>query len=272
MPQAAQYGHRSCAINTCHVALYYEVMLTMYRRHLLLTATLLGLIAGISAVATQLPRPAGQSNHMAGRVSVRMQPDAPLRINSVEDESDDPQGAHVDFMVENVSGRPVRAYWISNDTEAQGMSITLGFGVNAHSEDMILQPGKSHASNITNPGKARITLWVNFVEFADGTTWGADTTHYAESLAGERAGARAEAERLLNLLMTSGPQAVIDSIARRDAGDVPPPGHSTSWTTGFRMGVKARQVGIQRAYSKNNLAAVEVALRQPYDMSEHSPH
>lgn len=244
----------------------------MCRCYLPLTATLLSLIAGVSAMAAQTLRPASPGNNPAGRVSVRTQPDAPLRIGSVEDESDDPQGPHVDFMIENVSGRPVQAYWISYDTEARGMSITLGFGINAHSEDRILQPGKSHALNITNPGKARVTLWVNFVEFAGGTTWGLDTAHYAESLAGERTGARAETERLLRLLMTSGPQAVIDSIARRDSDIVPPPRHSASWVISFRVGVRAKQVAIQRAYSDSGLAAVEIKLRQPYDMSEHMLH
>lgn len=202
------------------------------------------------------------------RVSVRPQPGAPLRISAVADKSDDPQAPLVGFLVENVGGRPIQAYWISYDTRAGGEDVTLGVGMNAGTKEQVLPPGGRRELGVLNRGGERIVLSVDFVEFADGTTWGEDASKHAEGLAGQRAGARAEAGRLLKLLETEGLPAVVEA-AGQGVGQVGRAAESRSEQS-FLFGVRAVRARVQRAYQGGGLAAVESALRQPYDWSGRS--
>jgi hypothetical protein len=201
-------------------------------------------------------------------VSVRPQPGAPLRISSVEDNSDDPEAPVVGFVVENAGGKPIQAYWISYETVAHGADVTLGVGTNAGTSEQVLPPGRRREGGVLNRAKEKIVLSVDFVEFADGTTWGEDTARYSEGLAGERAGARAESERLFRLLETGGLPAVMDAAGKgiTHAGGAAESREEQS----FLFGVRAARVRAQSAYQKGGLPAVESALRQPYDWSARS--
>lgn len=215
--------------------------------------------------AAQVAGGRGVARSSAGRASVRAQAGAPLRISSVADNSDDADAPLVEFVVENVGAKPIHSFWISYDTVAHGFDVTLGVGVNANKPELILAPGRRRALAIINRAKERVTLSVDFVEFADGTTWGADAAKYAESLAGERAGARAEAGRLSKLLKTGGLQAVKEAVA----GKVNYPDLSADARSevGFLIGVRATRLRVIQAYERGGLPAIESALRQPYDMS-----
>ncbi len=199
------------------------------------------------------------------RASARAQADAPLRISSVEDNSDDADAPLVEFVVENVGAKPISAFWISYDTAAHGVNVTLGMGVNANRQELMLPPGSRRALAIPNRDREKVVLSVDFVEFADGSKWGADTAGYAESLAGERAGARAEAERLLNLLKTAGLQAVKEAVA--DKVTFPESTTASRRDVNFLIGVRATRFRVRQAYEKGGASAVESALRQPHDMS-----
>jgi Holliday junction resolvase len=183
----------------------------------------------------------------------------------VVDNSDDAETPLVEFAVENVGAKPILAFWISYDMVVHGTNVTLGRGVNVNKQELILPPGKRRALAISNGDREKVVLSVDFVEFADGSTWGADTARYAESLAGERAGARAEAERLVKLLKTGGLQAVKDAAAEKvDYPDLTP---ETRREVSFLIGVRATRGRVLQASEKGGLSTVEAALRQPYDMS-----
>lgn len=200
-----------------------------------------------------------------GRVSVRTQPGAPLRVSSVKDNSDDADAPVVEFVVENLGGKPIQAFWIAYDTVARGFKVTLGLGVNDATSEQVLPPGRRRELGILNREKQPVALSVDFVEFADGTTWGADAARYAESLEAERAGGRAESQRLLKLLGTGGPAAVMDAVAGGTISGQANPQSRSEWN--FLIGVRIVRTRIQRAFAERGLAGVEDALRQPYDMS-----
>ena len=227
--------------------------------------TCLSCVSSIVAQSRDSRQPAQSS---LNRVAVQSPPDAPLRISSVVDNSDDPEAPLVNFVLENVSGKPIQAYWISYDTIAQGINVRLGSGVNATSQESILPPGKRRETAVLNRGKEKISLSVDFIEFADGTTWGDDTAKYGESLAAERRGAQAEAERLRKMLDTSGLSAVVAAVSEREISL-----RSNRFSrseSGSLVGARATRLRVRRAYDQGGLAAIETALRQPYDMSAFS--
>lgn len=233
-----------------------------------LCAALTALLTAFSSAAAQVVEGRRVAQSSSDRVSVRAQPDAPLRISSVVDNSDDADTPLIEFAVENVGAKPILAFWVSYDMVVHGTSVTLGRGVNANRQELILPPGKRRALAVFNPDREKVVLSVDFVEFADGSMWGADTAKYAESLAGERAGARAEAERLARLLKTGGLRAVKDAAAEKvDYPDLTP---ETRREVSFLIGVRATRGRVLRASEKGGLPAVEAALRQPHDMSASS--
>lgn len=236
-------------------------------RHLTLSlcAVVITFLAGVHSFAAQSrdsQQPAQVSLH---RVAVQSPPDAPLRISSVVDNSDDPDAPLVNFMVENVSSKPIQAYWISYDTIAHGINVRLGSGLNATNQEMILPPGKRRATAVLNHDKEKISLSVGFIEFADGTTWGSDTAKYGESLAGERRGAQAEAQRLRKLLETGGVSAIVAAVSERELSMRS--NHFSHSKSSSLIGARAMRLRVRRAYDQGGLTAVESALRQPYDMS-----
>ena len=233
-----------------------------------LCAALIAFLTAFSSATAQVAEGRRAAPSPSNRVSVRAQAGAPLRISSVVDNSDDAETPLVEFVVENVGAQPIHAFWISYDTVAHGFNVTLGMGINPPGPELILPPGKRRALAISNGDREKVVLSVDFVEFADGSTWGADTARYAESLAGERAGARAEAERLVKLLKTGGLQAVKEAAAEKvDYPDLTP---ETRREVSFLMGVRATRGRVLQASEKGGLPAVESALRQPYDMSASS--
>jgi len=242
-------------------------------RHLTpsLYAVIITFLACVSSFAAQSRDSRQPAQISLDRVAVQFQPDAPLRISSVVDNSDDAEAPLVNFVVENVGSKPIQAYWISYDTIKHGVNIKLGSGINATSRELVLPPGKRRTTAILNRGKEKISLSVDFIEFADGTTWGNDTAKYGESLAGERRGAQAEAERLRKLLETSGLSAVVAAVSERETSLRS--NHFSRSESGSLIGARATRLRVRRAYDKGGLPAVESALRQPYDMSAFSlPH
>lgn len=196
-------------------------------------------------------------------VSVKSQPDAPILVRLERIVSDNPYAPAFEYSVANVSDRPVRAYAIRFD---DGWGVTMSYPKSA------FQPGRSQpgtygdvTSSIPTKG---IMIAVDFVEFIDGTTWGADTNGSIDRLAGMRAGRSEERDRLLKLLEEGGTQAVINSIDPGDAQVVPPPNHSKRWELGFRASARHFRASLQSTYREKGVAAMEAWLRQPLETSE----
>ena len=230
-----------------------------------LCASLITFLTALSSVTAQVADGRRVAQSSSNRASVRAQTDAPLRISAVEDNSDDADAPRIEFVVENLGTKPIQAFWIRYDTVAHGVNVTLGMGINANRQELILPPGKRRALVVSNRDKEKVMLSVDFVEFADGSMWGADTARYAESLAGERAGARAEAERLIELLKTGGLQAVKEAAAEKV--NYPNLTTESRREVSYLIGVRTTRSRVLRASEGGGLSTVESALRQPYDMS-----
>lgn len=207
-------------------------------------------------------------------VSAKPQLDAPLKISSVEVVSTDPLTPQFSYVVTNISAKPIRAYAIRNDVmtgeqiQNSGVVLVLQISINS-----ILRPAQSKSeaqpANTTyfQPLES-ILLSVDFVEFDDGTTWGADTFKSSERLAGKRAGGRAALNKLRGILRTHGPAILMSAVSVGNIDVIPEAGRSKEWVEGFQSGVGMVRNRLRRAKEKGGLTDVESELGQPFDASE----
>lgn len=203
--------------------------------------------------------------------------DAPLRIESAVIRSAQ-QSPHSDAIVSvevavNVrvySYNPVSAYAVGYNYEGLNSPLRGVHQTNILSLDHALKPGQVETImlNLTQSSPVKnIVLAVDFVELLDRTTWGADYFKTADSLAGQRAGARATVERLKEIEVAEGIAAVTRSTSDGLQIQIPR-GKSRQWEEGFETGVAFIRNRLKKAYEKGGELKVKNELRQPYDASE----
>ena len=273
--------------------------------------TLLLAVLAPSAVRPQSPKPESPPPSSRQKIpgpemyKVKPQPDSPLRLSvetywldaKLETKGVYGNGYEAYSSVKNLSDRTVSAYAVRPPV---GIEIP-GLCVRNLPPDKILQPGQSEGTSTWgsySPSMPVHTFEVDFVEFTDGTTWGADLCRSAESLAGQRAGGAAAAGRLLELLAVGDPDAVMKTVRGELAGWGPdavfkeavrlglarrgPDGalmavkvessdaardsvHSPVWELGFLIGTKSMAYRVRDAFKKSGPEGVESTLRGPYD-------
>jgi len=220
------------------------------------------------------------SQDFAGRsqlpvVSIEPQEDSPLRIISAVPESREQPNFIVRLMMQNQGGKRIRSYAITADNSTSRSQDTRIEFVNLKRPSSILQPtqivpvGMSYSAPIE-----RIRLSVDFVEFFDGTTWGTDKHNSRDRLAGQRAGARAEKQRIHQLLKTKRLAAVIESIETLDSSDVETlagPNRSEEWLQGFRNSVGSIRHRLRQTLQEGRSPQLEIELDKPYDTSVENP-
>ena len=109
---------------------------------------------------------------------------------------------------------------------------------------------------------SRILLSVDYVEFADGKKWGADSIKSAERSAGQRAAAHIISKRLLKILSSGNLDDVVIAIEAGAANIEPPPGRSEEWKEGFRIGCNSVTGQLKRAQAKGGLSRIGIELRR----------
>src|SRR5262249_48229571 len=128
-----------------------------------------------------------------------------------------------------------------------------------------LKPGNSMSIKDSVSGKSRVTLTVEFVQFADGTTWRSGDGQKFVHPDGVRAGAREAAEHLIKVLESSGPEAVLKSLPRIHADVSTPMSTLNIWGSGHYCGVTNVSVKVQHANREGGLKAIKGALRRILD-------
>jgi hypothetical protein len=111
-------------------------------------------------------------------------------------------------------------------------------------------------------------LTIDFVEFADGTRWGDDTSRFADILDGMRAGGKAALKRYREILANEGAQGLEEALAgqnpvRPDAAAKP-----AEWNDGLTMGVNTVNRRLKAAKAKDGLEGVKRELDKPFDATE----
>ena len=191
-------------------------------------------------------------------INVKPQPDSPLSLTAVRIVFDDPYKPAFEYTVVNNNDKPIRAYTIRRDDGITGSSLSM--------LNLPFQRGQSQWESIGDTTYSEpvreILLSVDFVEFVDGTAWGPDTTRSSQRLAGIRAGMSVERNRLLTVLNDDSIAKLISDLeGQLDVS--PPPGNSSEWSDGFRIGTLQYRARLRRTRTQGGQAALESVLRQP---------
>jgi len=146
-----------------------------------------------------------------------------------------------------------------------------GPGVIGSQPESPLKPGESLHTGVSVSGKNRITLMVDFVQFADGTTWYAGPGQKSVHPDGVRAGARAAAEHLIKVLESAGSEAVLKALPSIHADVHDQFATRNVWGFGHYCGVTNASVKVQHANREGGLSAIEGALRRILDEANKGP-
>ncbi len=200
------------------------------------------------------------------RVSVKPQPDTPLRLIVLHDDSSNPQSPSVTVEVTNAGAKPIRAYAISQETikgnEKSNWLMFADTGVLSKG----LQAGQYSTDELSCPSSwdesSRMLLAVDLVEFSDGTTWGPDAEKSSEMLGGRRAGEREAGKRLLKIYREKGIQGAIKSLGDRSLDVLPPEDATPEWKEGFQNGQSGIAGYLKRGMGKGGTKQVEEDLRK----------
>lgn len=204
-------------------------------------------------------------------VEVQTQSGVPLTIGSVVVTPSDPKQPVFSYEVINSGDKPISAYAIRHDVTVDSVQTSGVTFTSMWSYNSLLYP---QARNPENSGSTaygaavnKVVLSVDFVEFADGSTWGADTFKMSEKLAGQRAGGRAALTELRDKSKKHGLKAVSDAIDE-EIVLTPESDKSRIWKVGFEEGVRIVRVRLQHAKRKGGSSALESELLKPFDISE----
>lgn len=198
----------------------------------------------------------------------RDQPESALTITSVTvDDFQDPLMPTIHCNLINNSGKAIAAYSVKHEAVFSQRTGTVSGSVTFSCADAesAMRPGDTRGVEIYGVKYGEmpqnVTLSVDFVEFIDGSRWGPDTLKNSERIDGARAGARAERDALMKVLITGGMEGTIsslDSIQPEPDQTLP---RSSEWLDGFRSGVGWIR---ERIRSKGqNSTEIEKELRRP---------
>ncbi|MGI8468324.1 MAG: hypothetical protein ACR2N3_07715 [Pyrinomonadaceae bacterium] len=175
-------------------------------------------------------------NQTALIAKVIPQNDSPLRISIIGVDNSARNFQPIIYTVQNVGNKPIRAYTILG-----GKVITNSFAVR------LLQPGDIYQSDIIIERQAikegkEIFLSIDYVEFADGTSWGSDTQRKSKHIAGERAGRNAAIRQVKEFLRT-GDTATLTNFLSQPITTLTVPNPQANlgaeWNKGFQRGYKS---------------------------------
>jgi len=194
---------------------------------------------------------------------IDLQPDSPLLITRPRYYSFMSIGSGVGgvlrFKVTNRSSKVIHSYDCRYDSP-----VPVGNGSYGSQPEEGLLPGQSRDDSISAHEYAPLTLTIDFVQFADGTTWFSNSSQSTVKPDGLRAGAKAAAKYLLAVMSRDGTQTVMDSLPRIHADVREPDGQAINrdfGIFGFYCGVTNIAVRVEHEYKNGGAQQVETLLR-----------
>jgi len=206
------------------------------------------------------PRVFAWPNPLRPPPKIDLPPDSPLVINNPRYYSFMSIGSSVGgvlrFEVRNRSDKLVHSY--------QCRYVPVGHGSYGSQPEEGLLPGQSREDSISAHEYKPLTLTIDFVQFADGTTWFSNSPQSTVKPDGLSAGAKAAANYLLTVMSRDGVQAVMTSLPRIHADVSAPFGAAINpefGIFGFYCGVTNIAVWVEHEYEEGGPQRVKAFLR-----------
>ena len=208
-------------------------------------------------------------------VQVESQPQSPLQFSSTKVLSPDPFSPNIEFTVINKGEKAIRAYTVTRELVTDGGSRKAALFTHLAAQREVLQPRQSKTGSVNEPYSPlpvrNVILSIDFVEFVNGETWGADVYNSAQRLAGQERGVAAALEHFRKVRAEKGASTLLEAVTSEEEEIAPPEGGSPEWQDGFKTGVALMRLRLKRAEQGGGLKGVELELRQPFDTPEGGP-
>ena len=209
------------------------------------------------------PRVFAWRNPLRQPPKIDLHPDSPLVVSNARYYSFMSIGSGVGgvlrFEVTNRSNKVIHSY------DCRYYSpVPVGNGSYGSNPEEGLLPGQSRDDSISAHEYAPLTLTIDFVQFADGTTWFSSSPQSTVKPDGLRAGAKAAASYLSTVMSRDGTQTVMDTLPRIHADVREPDGRATNpdfGIFGFYCGVTNIAVRVEHEYKDGGAQGVETFLR-----------
>jgi hypothetical protein len=209
------------------------------------------------------PRVFAWRNPLRQPPRIELQADCPLLITNPRYYSfvsiGSAVGGVLNFDITNTSNKLVHSY------DCRYYSpVPVGNGSYGTQPDEGLLPGQLDHGSISAHEYAPLSVTIDFVQFADGTTWLDSSPHSTIKPEGLRAGAKAAATYLLDVMNRDGVQTVMAMLPRIHA-EVREPNAAANYPEfgifGFYAGVTNTTVRLEHEYKDGGAERVETFLR-----------
>lgn len=177
------------------------------------------------------------------KVEVIEQKESPLRITVVDVDNSGRVHQEIICSLQNVSDKSIRAYVLLADGQKSnrgGKIIIHYFSIKLfHAGESSTTSMPIERVNIQND--ETISLSIDYVEFSDGSFWGADRERKSQTIAGERAGKKAGITYFRELIKNGDSVGITNSL-RQDITEinveVPDKNQTEEWKGGFQTGYR----------------------------------
>jgi len=192
-------------------------------------------------------------------VEVTAQNDSPLRITFTNIDNSASSFQSIDYAVQNVSSKPIIGYviWAKGKNTgkiATNFFPTKSFQANViYTEDLFVERENVKTDEV-------LSILVDYVEFEDGSSWGNNAQGQSEHITGGRAGVKAAAEQLYDLISNKKMED-LTAILNTELVDIEVPflenAPNDKWRNGFRSGYKSTISFLKNQRGKNEKELLE---------------
>lgn len=178
------------------------------------------------------------------KVKIAMQENCPLKVTVINVDTSNSDHQVINYSIQNISVKPIEAYVLVGNGERGGRVVTNSFTTN------LFQANEFKSSDLpiereTIKEKSIIVLSIDYVEFADGSSWGNDSQGKSQHITGARAGRKAAIKQLKELIKNqnagdvNSPSSLLEQNVIEINVVVPENNLSTEWNQGYKSGYKS---------------------------------
>ena len=146
----------------------------------------------------------------------------------------------VDLVLQNTSAKSIRAYVLLGQAKTTGKINTYSFATK------LLRVNEFHEGEVFLEREAireskQLFLSIDYAEFEDGSSWGADSQGFSKNIAGERAGRLAAIKKIRELVVARNLAEVTNLLSQKVTEmvvNIPESTQSEGWQKRYRTGYK----------------------------------